>query len=132
VTRETWPSTSKETEPTGIAARNLARGEVALRLERTRAERVTATVARRRVGIWCVAALDDDKLDIPGLPPPKPLAATTGTGVVLDIHPLTVLIGFCYSGIRSRLPGTPFSKISFMATVFQTRPKSDSGFIRPE
>jgi hypothetical protein len=36
-------------ETAGIAARIFARGKVTLRLERTRAERATATLARRRV-----------------------------------------------------------------------------------
>jgi hypothetical protein len=71
VTHEAWPSTSEEMETSGIAARIFARDKVALRLERTRAERATATLARRAsAGNWSAAAQDDDKLDIPRLPLP--------------------------------------------------------------
>lgn len=58
--------------------------------ERTRAERSTATAARRRAiaGNWCAgAALDDDELDIPGYRPRHGWKPATGTGTALDIHP---------------------------------------------
>ena len=58
--------------------------------ERTRAERVGATAARRRAiaGNWCAgAALDDDLLDIPGYRPRQGWKPATGTGVAPDISP---------------------------------------------
>jgi hypothetical protein len=58
--------------------------------ERTRAERAAATLARRRAatGNWCAAAaLDDDRLDIPGYRPRSRWRPATGTGVAPDIHP---------------------------------------------
>jgi hypothetical protein len=58
--------------------------------ERTRAERAAATGARRRAaaGNWCAAAaLDDDRLDIPGYRPRSRWRPATGTGVAPDIHP---------------------------------------------
>jgi hypothetical protein len=57
---------------------------------RTRAERATATAARRRAqaGNWCAAAaLDDDQLDVPGYQPDQGWRPATGTGVVTTIHP---------------------------------------------
>jgi hypothetical protein len=57
--------------------------------ERTRAERAAATLARRRAaaGNWCAAAaLDDDKLDIPGYRPRSCWRPATGTGVAPDIY----------------------------------------------
>jgi hypothetical protein len=58
--------------------------------ERTRAERAAATLARRRAaaGNWCAAAaLDDDRLDIPGYRPRSRWRPATGTGVAPDIRP---------------------------------------------
>ena len=58
--------------------------------ERTRAERAAATLARRRAaaGNWCAAAaLDDDRLDIPGYRPRSRWRPATGTGIPPDIHP---------------------------------------------
>jgi hypothetical protein len=57
--------------------------------ERTRAERAAATLGRRRAaaGNWCAAAaLDEDRLDVPGYRPRSPWPAA-GTGVAPDIHP---------------------------------------------
>jgi predicted transcriptional regulator len=59
--------------------------------ERTRAERAAACAARRRAiaGNWCAAAaLDDDKLDIPGYRPGHGWKPATGTGVAADIRPV--------------------------------------------
>jgi hypothetical protein len=58
--------------------------------ERTRAERAAATLARRRAaaGNWCAAAaLDDDRLDIPGYRPRSRWRPAAGTGVAPDIRP---------------------------------------------
>jgi transcriptional regulator with XRE-family HTH domain len=58
--------------------------------ERTRAERCAAVLARRRAiaGNWCAAAaLDDDKLDVPGYRPRYGWKPATGTGVAPDIRP---------------------------------------------
>jgi plasmid maintenance system antidote protein VapI len=58
--------------------------------ERTRAERAAATLARRHAiaGNWCApAALDDDRLDIPGYRPRSRWRPATGTGVAPDIRP---------------------------------------------
>ncbi len=58
--------------------------------ERTRAERATATAARKKAiaGNWCApAALDDDQLDEPGYHPRWGWKPATGTGVASDIHP---------------------------------------------
>jgi hypothetical protein len=58
--------------------------------ERTRAERAAATGARRRAaaGNWCAAAaLDEDRLDVPGYRPRSRWRPATGTGVAPDIHP---------------------------------------------
>jgi hypothetical protein len=58
--------------------------------ERTRAERAAATRARQRAsaGNWCAgAALDDDKLDIPGYRPRTPYHPARGTGTAPDIRP---------------------------------------------
>jgi hypothetical protein len=57
---------------------------------RTRFERAAATVARKRAiaGNWCAAAaLDDDRLDIPGYRPRYGWKPATGTGVAPDIRP---------------------------------------------
>jgi hypothetical protein len=57
---------------------------------RTRAERGAATAARTRAmtGNWCAAAaLDDDRLDIPGYRPEYGWKPATGTGVAPDIRP---------------------------------------------
>jgi hypothetical protein len=57
--------------------------------ERTRAERAAATLARRHAiaGNWCApAALDDDKLDIPGYRPRSRWRPATGTGVAPDTY----------------------------------------------
>ncbi len=57
--------------------------------ERTRAERVGATGARRRAiaGNWCAgAALDDDQLDVPGYRPRTGYRSATGTGIAPDIR----------------------------------------------
>ena len=59
-------------------------------LERTRAERAAATLARRRAiaGNWCAAAaLDDDQLDTPGYRPQYGWKPAAGTGVAPDIRP---------------------------------------------
>jgi hypothetical protein len=59
--------------------------------ERTRAERVAATVARNRArqGRWCAGAgLDDDELDVPGYRPWCTWRPATGTGVAEDPYPL--------------------------------------------
>jgi len=56
---------------------------------RTRAERATATAARRRAqaGNWCpAAALDDDQLDVPGYQPDQGWRSATGTGTATSIH----------------------------------------------
>jgi len=58
--------------------------------ERTGAERAAARAARRRAiaGNWCAAAaLDDDKLDVPGYKPAYGWRPATGTGVAADIRP---------------------------------------------
>lgn len=58
--------------------------------ERTRAERATASAARRRAirGNWCAGAgLDDDELDIPGYRPACGWHAARGTGIAGDIAP---------------------------------------------
>ncbi len=58
--------------------------------ERTRAERGTATAARKRAiaGNWCAAAaLDDDQLDVPGYRHSQGWKPATGTGVAPDIRP---------------------------------------------
>jgi len=58
--------------------------------ERTPAERAAATAARRRAiaGNWCAgAALDDDKLDVPGYRPPQGWKPATGTGPATDMRP---------------------------------------------
>ena len=58
--------------------------------ERTRGERCAATAARRRAiaGNWCApAALDDDKLDVPGYRPRYGWKPATGSGVAPDIRP---------------------------------------------
>ena len=57
---------------------------------RTRSERAAATAARTRArtGDWCApAALDDDRLDIPGYRPEYGWKPATGTGVAPDIRP---------------------------------------------
>jgi hypothetical protein len=57
---------------------------------RTRGERTAATFARRRAiaGNWCAgAALDDDRLDIPGYRPTGGRKPATGTGTAGDIYP---------------------------------------------
>jgi hypothetical protein len=57
---------------------------------RTRFERAAATAARKRAmtGDWCApAALDDDRLDIPGYRPEYGWKPATGTGVAPDIRP---------------------------------------------
>ncbi len=57
--------------------------------ERTRAQRVGATGARRRAiaGNWCAgAALDDDELDVPGYRPRTGYHSATGTGIAADIR----------------------------------------------
>ncbi len=58
--------------------------------ERTPFERGAATAARKRAitGNWCAAAaLDDDRLDIPGYRPRYGWKPATGTGVAPDIRP---------------------------------------------
>ena len=53
-------------------------------------ERGAATAARKRAiaGNWCAAAaLDDDRLDIPGYQPRYGWKPATGTGVAPDIRP---------------------------------------------
>lgn len=58
--------------------------------ERNGAERAAARAARRRAiaGNWCAAAaLDDDKLDVPGYKPAYGWHPATGTGVAADIRP---------------------------------------------
>jgi hypothetical protein len=58
--------------------------------ERTRAERCAAVLARRRAiaGNWCAAAaLDDDRLDVPGYRPRYGWKPATGTGIAPDIRP---------------------------------------------
>ena len=58
--------------------------------ERTRAERATATAARRKAiaGNWCAAAaLNDDQLDEPGYRPSQGWKPATGTGVAPEIPP---------------------------------------------
>jgi hypothetical protein len=57
---------------------------------RTRFERAAATAARKRAiaGNWgAAAALDDDRLDIPGYRPRYGWKPATGTGVAPDIRP---------------------------------------------
>jgi hypothetical protein len=57
---------------------------------RTRAERATATAARKRAitGNWCAAAaLDDDQLDDSGYQPRAGWKPATGTGTAPDICP---------------------------------------------
>jgi hypothetical protein len=57
---------------------------------RTRFESAAATVARNRAmtGNWCApAALDDDRLDVPGYQPRYGWKPATGTGVAPDIRP---------------------------------------------
>ena len=57
---------------------------------RTPFERGAATAARKRAiaGNWCAAAaLDDDRLDIPGYRPRYGWKPATGTGVAPDIRP---------------------------------------------
>ena len=57
--------------------------------ERTRAQRVGATGARRRAiaGNWCAgAALDDDQLDVPGYLPRTGYRPATGTGIAADVR----------------------------------------------
>jgi hypothetical protein len=57
--------------------------------ERTRAERAAAARARRRAaaGNWCAAAaLDDDRLDVPGYRPRTGYRPATGTGTAPDIR----------------------------------------------
>ena len=59
---------------------------------RTRFERAAATAARKRAmtGNWCAAAaLDDDRLDIPGYRPEYGWKPATGTGVAPDIRART-------------------------------------------
>ena len=59
---------------------------------RTRSERAAATAARNRAmtGNWCAAAaMDDDRLDIPGYRPEHGWKPATGTGVAPDIRPPT-------------------------------------------
>jgi hypothetical protein len=56
---------------------------------RTRFERAAATNARNRAmtGDWCApAAMDDDRLDIPGYQPEYGWKPATGTGVAPDIY----------------------------------------------
>ena len=58
--------------------------------ERTPFERAAATAARNRAiaGNWCAAAaMDDDRLDIPGYRPRYGWKPATGTGVAPDIRP---------------------------------------------
>jgi hypothetical protein len=58
--------------------------------ERTRAERASATAARRRAiaGNWCAGAgLDDDELDIPGYRPTQGWWPARGTGIATRIPP---------------------------------------------
>jgi len=57
--------------------------------ERTRAERAAALARRRAAaGNWCAAAaLDEDRLDVPGYRPRSRWRPATGTGVAPDIHP---------------------------------------------
>ncbi len=57
--------------------------------ERTRAERAAAARARSKAaaGNWCAAAaLDDDRLDIPGYRPRTGYRPATGTGTAPDIR----------------------------------------------
>ncbi len=57
--------------------------------ERTRAQRVGATGARRRAaaGNWCAGtALDGDQLDVPGYRPRTGYHSATGTGIAPDIR----------------------------------------------
>ena len=57
---------------------------------RTRFDRGAATAARKRAmtGNWCApAAMDDDRLDIPGYQPEHGWKPATGTGVAPDIRP---------------------------------------------
>jgi hypothetical protein len=57
---------------------------------RTPAERAAATAARKRAMTWnwcAAAALDDDRLDIPGYRPRYGWKPATGTGVAPDILP---------------------------------------------
>ena len=57
---------------------------------RTGFERGAATAARKRAiaGNWCAAAaLDDDRLDVPGYRPRYGWKPATGTGVAPDIRP---------------------------------------------
>jgi hypothetical protein len=57
--------------------------------ERTRAERAAAARARRRAiaGNWCAgAALDDDRLDVPGYRPRTGYHSATGTGTAPDVR----------------------------------------------
>ncbi len=56
---------------------------------RTRFERAAATNARKRAmtGDWCApAAMDDDRLDIPGYQPEYGWKPATGTGVAPDVR----------------------------------------------
>jgi hypothetical protein len=56
---------------------------------RTRFERTAATAARKRAiaGNWCAAAaLDDDRLDVPGYRPRYGWKPATGSGVAPDIR----------------------------------------------
>jgi hypothetical protein len=58
--------------------------------ERTRAERASASTARRRARAsnWCAAAaLDDDQLDVPGYRPRSNWRPATGTGTAPDLYP---------------------------------------------
>ena len=57
--------------------------------ERTHAERCAAASACRRAiaGNWCAAALDEDKLDVPGYRPRYGWKPARGTGVAPDICP---------------------------------------------
>ena len=58
--------------------------------ERTRAERVAATAARRRAiaGNWCAGAgLDDDELDTPGYRPAQGWRPARGTGIATSLYP---------------------------------------------
>ena len=57
--------------------------------ERTRFERGAATAARKKAiaGNWCAAAaLDDDRLDVPGYRPRSRYRPATGTGTAPDIY----------------------------------------------
>ncbi len=57
--------------------------------ERTRFERAAATAARKKAstGNWCAAAaLDDDRLDVPGYRPRSRYRPAAGTGTAPDIY----------------------------------------------